>query len=595
MAKPRDSLTNNQSGPGNLQEEMDIHEDEIDLRKYFEVISRRKKLILSVFFISGIAAAIVSLCLPKIYKATSSIMVMPSKIQSVLSPTRISLDLGKGKTKEGEYIEQRPTISIPTHKALLRSSSVLERLMAKLKSGGILEEELVLEELAEQLGVENTENTNVLHLAVEDKKPGRAKEIATIWANEYVQYSSELIRGEVKGSGDFVFQQFKLAQDDLVKAEQAIEEFDVKERLPLLEIELKENQKQLESHYAKVYNLEFGLQEKKKLLQKTDEDIAAMTKDGIWLGSFSVKALGQEHFADEGLSSDQKALQQKVLRVKLALEEAKKKRDSFVNESKINLLKEELTRKRNDLVSDKSLLAQVKQLGEATKVNLKSKSNLEMLKHLERPIAENLSDLMIWEILSLTEGYNFFETKQQSLTSKLKQQETELMALEKVLFEYEDELKTLDENLNMSQLNYDFYVDKLKKLESQKNTVESEIRTLEFELSYSRELAKKLENQVKALKVAINEKKEKQTELNRQLTICKNAYENLSTKIEEARIAKALELGEVKVVSQAFEPTYPIKPRKKLIVATAGVSGLMLGVFIAFFLEFWRKSERKKD
>ena len=75
MAKSRDNIRNNQSGPGDLQEEMDIYEDEIDLRKYFEVFSRRKKLILSVFFIFVIAAAIVSLCLPKIYKATASIMM----------------------------------------------------------------------------------------------------------------------------------------------------------------------------------------------------------------------------------------------------------------------------------------------------------------------------------------------------------------------------------------------------------------------------------------------------------------------------------------------------------------------------------------
>jgi len=48
-----------------------------------------------------------------------------------------------------------------------------------------------------------------------------------------------------------------------------------------------------------------------------------------------------------------------------------------------------------------------------------------------------------------------------------------------------------------------------------------------------------------------------------------------------------MELGEVKVVSTAFEPRFPIRLKKKLIVAVAGISSLMLGVFMAFSMEFW--------
>ena len=113
----------------------------------------------------------------------------------------------------------------------------------------------------------------------------------------------------------------------------------------------------------------------------------------------------------------------------------------------------------------------------------------------------------------------------------------------------------------------------------------------EFELSYSREMVKKLETEVKTLKVAINEKNVRLTELTRQMDIATNAYKTLASKIEEARIAKAIELGEVKVVSIAFEPQYPVLPKKKRIVAIAGVASLMLGVFMAFFLEFWQKNQ----
>jgi uncharacterized protein involved in exopolysaccharide biosynthesis len=44
------------------------------------------------------------------------------------------------------------------------------------------------------------------------------------------------------------------------------------------------------------------------------------------------------------------------------------------------------------------------------------------------------------------------------------------------------------------------------------------------------------------------------------------------------------------VVRSPREPVYPVKPNKKLNVALAGVLGLMIGVFLAFGLEYLRKN-----
>jgi len=583
------------AAPHRSEQQTEIHEDEINLREYIEVILGRKKLIFQVFLICVILAGVVSLSLPKVYEATASIMVMPSKIQSVLSPSLISLD--PERDKAGAYAAQKPTISISTHRALLKSNAVLQRVTDELKSAGKFDENSAIERLFGRLkvkDVKDTEETNVLQLAVKGKDPCEVTAIVNTWAKEYALYSLELIGGEVQDSGDFIFKQFDLAQEDLVKAEQNVNEFDVREGLGLMEIELIEDRNQLESHYAKVHKLGFTLEEKENRLRKVDGDITAMTKDGTWLGAFGVTSIDEKQFDDGGLSSSQKTLRQKVLKAKLALAKGKKERDTFINESKIHSIKEEVVRRRKDLLDDKSVLSHVERLCEATKVNLQSKGSLDMLKHLEGPIAENLSDLTIWEILSLIEGYNFFETHKQSLAAKLGEQEKELKDLEKALLEYDDKQKTLDENVTRAQLNYDFYFNKLKSLEGEKNTTELEVASIEFELSYSRELVRKLEEDVKVLKTAINEKKAKLSELNRELDICKKTYDLLSSKLEEARIAKALELGEVKVVSAAFEPKYPVGPRRRLTVAVAGVIGLILGVLAAFFQEFRQKNKGVK-
>ena len=56
-------------------------------------------------------------------------------------------------------------------------------------------------------------------------------------------------------------------------------------------------------------------------------------------------------------------------------------------------------------------------------------------------------------------------------------------------------------------------------------------------------------------------------------------------------LSEAESLGEVKMVSTAFEPQSPIGPNKRKNVTLAGVISLMLGTFAAFFLEIWQKTE----
>ena len=589
-------MTNSENSGSKMQDagqsdraEANMHANEIDLRQYVHILVKRRKLIIGIFLIAVISAAIVSLLLPKAYEASASIMVTPSKIQSVLSPARLFLD--PGKEQQGEYAVQKPTISIPTHRTLLKSTAVLQEVIDRLKPTGKPDEDLAIEGFSERLEVESSEETNILSLSVKDRDPGRAKEAVNIWAEEYVKYSQKLIGGEILGSGRFVLEQVKRAEDDLAKADAAVKDFDVKERLSLMEIELAEDVNQLVSHYGKVHKLDFSLAEKKHLLQRTDENIAAMTKDGLWLGGFGIGALDEKQFIDDSLSDMQKALRQKTLKVKLALEANRKKRDGFVNESGINSLKAEVTHKREDLLADKSLLTKIMQLSEATKANLKSESRLETLKQFQGPIAENMADLTVWEILCLAEGHNFFETRGESLTVKVDKQEEDLKKLEKAFFDCNDQLGILEENLDIAQADYDFYHEEFKNLAKEKNSSELEIARLEYELTYSRDMVSKLEGKVEALKTIINEKKLKLAELKREFAIETKAYESMASKVEEARIAQAMELGEVKVVSIAFEPQHPIAPRKKRIVGIAGFASLMLGILAAFCLEAGQKSD----
>ena len=130
-------------------------------------------------------------------------------------------------------------------------------------------------------------------------------------------------------------------------------------------------------------------------------------------------------------------------------------------------------------------------------------------------------------------------------------------------------------------------------LSLQKQLIESTIRqkTLQAEETQLKENVNEAWKRVEALKQKLAQEKLTQSRLEREYNTDKGVYDVLSQKNEEVRIAMATESGLVKIASLAYEPEYPIKPNKKLNILIAGVLGLFIGIFVAFFLEFWQKGK----
>ncbi len=70
-------------------------------------------------------------------------------------------------------------------------------------------------------------------------------------------------------------------------------------------------------------------------------------------------------------------------------------------------------------------------------------------------------------------------------------------------------------------------------------------------------------------------------------------YETLLKLYERARLEEKKENIFVEVIDPPYLPDVPVKPKKKLMVTVAGVSGLFIGIFMALFLE-WLGEVRKR-
>jgi succinoglycan biosynthesis transport protein ExoP len=82
--------------------------------------------------------------------------------------------------------------------------------------------------------------------------------------------------------------------------------------------------------------------------------------------------------------------------------------------------------------------------------------------------------------------------------------------------------------------------------------------------------------------------------LTRDRDIAKNTFMALASKVEESRIAAQDETGEVRLASRAAVPQSPVGPRRLMNTVLAGALGLFVGVFLAFFVEFWQSSPESR-
>ena len=96
---------------------------------------------------------------------------------------------------------------------------------------------------------------------------------------------------------------------------------------------------------------------------------------------------------------------------------------------------------------------------------------------------------------------------------------------------------------------------------------------------------------LKGLREELTEKKLILSQLDREYNAKEKLYNIFYKQAEEIQLTETAEEDLLKIASLAYEPKSPIKPNKKLNILIAGVLGLFVGIFVAFFLEFWQKGK----
>lgn len=607
---------------------VEIQEEEIDLREYINVLLKRKGIIILIFLIAVITAALVSyFVLKPVYEASTILMISKPKYQVELEP-KIQTQIV-------------PEISLATYESLIKDREIEEEVIKKLNLDQ-LPYELSSDNLQEMITIEALKNTNLIKMNLQASNPKLAKDVVNTWAALFVEKNKELNLKESKESQVFIEDQLKITKQNLYKIEEDIREFNEINKIDVMEIEINEKVSKIMENESRLADVKISVEMERAKMEEIQQQMILQEKlisssniDRLIEG---MKFIEAKDFIGGQLELAQQNLQDKEEQMKI-----------FNQESKISLLEKEITSKTNQIVNFNNRLINLKvlieqekakigtakaQLNEQEKTFILTKSIYDdaslsqliseiseeealILKNLKLK-SEELNSLYInleGRIINSEINLKTYQTEMAQVTENIDILENEL---EKTKNEYAIEklkLANLEREYKISENVYIMLANKKKEIDIatvtpgnqqkitqftnpeylslQKQLIGATIiyQTLFAEREQLKENINEAWKRVNLLKQELAKEKLTQSRLERKYDTSKGVYDVLSQKSEEVKIAVATESGTVKIASLAYEPKYPIKPNKKLNILIAGVLGLFVGIFAAFFLEFWEKGK----
>ena len=167
-------------------------EEEIDLRRYLQVLLRYAWLIVSLALLSALVAFLVSTTTaPRQYNATASVLISQSYSQITFDPRFQTVDSANMLARSYALNQQSHRAALV---ALVRNGHVAEAVMEQLGDESLRPVQLLSMVSGRIGGGAGTSdgNSDVIDITVTCGEPDRAAEIANAWAEAYVAHVNVL-------------------------------------------------------------------------------------------------------------------------------------------------------------------------------------------------------------------------------------------------------------------------------------------------------------------------------------------------------------------------------------------------------------------
>lgn len=180
--------------------------EEMDLREYWEILVKKKQLILAVFFVTVLAVTIYSLVATPIYEASTTVIVREggSGAEAILFDGIATL----GKNTAQNYIQ------------IMKSRTVLEQVAAELGR-----EELTPTALDKAITIQPIQGSDVLKISMQSPEPTLAQAVVNKLADVFISWNLDYRQNDRKAARLFIESQLETVEQDLRLAEERLQNF----------------------------------------------------------------------------------------------------------------------------------------------------------------------------------------------------------------------------------------------------------------------------------------------------------------------------------------------------------------------------------
>ena len=334
--------------------------DEVDLKDYLKVLSRRRWWVISVLVVVVILTAIITYTSTPIYKSSADIMIQSKLasqgISSMLSQLNIPLGMGNQKSDIQNQVQL-----ITTRATLARAQQILQGKLgseqtvslSKTATGDSPSSLISIEDIKNAIQVSPVSGSNLISISATSSSPTRAMLIANAVAEAYQQLDHERAVATLSSVQSFLSEQMDTvkkaldaSQEELIAFQQkngillqqsllTAELSRVQQLLVEAQVNLKDDQTKLESINKFLANVKHDflnqatsedkgtpvlleIQDKVNFLLKLQKDIAQLEKE-------------RSQYLAEGNYAQAKIKEQEIINKRKTLEETAAKQYPLFN------------------------------------------------------------------------------------------------------------------------------------------------------------------------------------------------------------------------------------------------------------------------
>lgn len=188
-------------------------------------LKARIKIVLFTFFITVLTATVVSLLLPKSYKATTQLVANYNGTDSVtgtVSPSQLTTSYMA--TQQDIIKSDSTALKVVDALHLVDNHRMKEKFTDATHGRGEIRNWLAAK-LTQKLEIEPSRESNVIQISFTDTEPKFAADVANAFAKSYQELSTQLKVEPAQKAANYFNQQTKTFRDNLAKAQARLSEY----------------------------------------------------------------------------------------------------------------------------------------------------------------------------------------------------------------------------------------------------------------------------------------------------------------------------------------------------------------------------------